>query len=94
MECAHETCTCLVIEEGEFCSESCEIGTMSGGFCGCDHASCQGVGCGAGHRPIVRRLSLVAGATVGATIVYLFDPVQGRRRRRNVARPLSIQSTP
>ena len=42
MECAHEACTCLVIEEGEFCSESCEIGAMSGGFCGCDHASCQG----------------------------------------------------
>jgi hypothetical protein len=34
----------------------------------------------------VRRLSLVAGAAVGATIVYLFDPAQGRRRRRNVAR--------
>jgi hypothetical protein len=42
MECAHETCTCLVIEEGEFCSESCEVGTISGGFCGCDHAGCQG----------------------------------------------------
>jgi hypothetical protein len=42
MECAHEACTCLVMEKGEFCSESCEIGTMSGVFCGCDHPACQG----------------------------------------------------
>lgn len=41
MECAHEACTCLVMEEGEFCSESCELGAMSGGFCGCDHAVCR-----------------------------------------------------
>jgi hypothetical protein len=41
MECAHESCTCLVMEEGGFCSESCEVGTISGGFCGCDHAVCQ-----------------------------------------------------
>jgi hypothetical protein len=41
---------------------------------------------GAGHRPIVKRLSLVVGAAIGATFVFLFDPVQGRRRRKNLAR--------
>jgi hypothetical protein len=34
----------------------------------------------------VKRLSLVAGAAIGATVVYLFDPVQGRRRRKGLAR--------
>ena len=34
----------------------------------------------------MKRLSLVAGAAIGAAIVYLFDPTQGRRRRRSVAR--------
>lgn len=41
MECAHEPCTCQVIENAGFCSESCEMGTISGPFCGCDHAACQ-----------------------------------------------------
>lgn len=41
MECAHEPCTCRVMEKGEFCSEPCELGTISGAFCGCDHAVCQ-----------------------------------------------------
>jgi hypothetical protein len=34
----------------------------------------------------VKRLSLVVGVAIGATVVYLFDPVQGRRRRKNFAR--------
>ncbi|HEX2404454.1 MAG TPA: hypothetical protein VHM29_07100 [Acidimicrobiia bacterium] len=34
----------------------------------------------------MKRLSLVAGAAIGATVVYLFDPVQGRRRRKGLAR--------
>lgn len=41
MECAHEPCTCVVIEEGEFCSEACATGSLSGLFCGCDHVACR-----------------------------------------------------
>ncbi len=41
MQCAHDVCTCVVTETGEFCSEACELGTMTGGFCGCDHAACR-----------------------------------------------------
>lgn len=40
MQCAHVPCTCQVLEEGEFCSEPCEVGTISGTFCGCEHAVC------------------------------------------------------
>ena len=36
----------------------------------------------------MKRLSFVVGAAIGATAVYLFDPVQGRRRRKNFARRL------
>jgi hypothetical protein len=41
MQCAHDACTCLVAEIGGFCSEACELGTMTAGFCGCDHAVCR-----------------------------------------------------
>lgn len=41
MECAHEPCTCQVLELGELCSEACELGVMTGPFCGCEHAMCQ-----------------------------------------------------
>jgi hypothetical protein len=41
MECSHEPCTCRVVEAGQFCSESCGLGTQTGPFCGCGHAECQ-----------------------------------------------------
>ena len=41
MECAHKPCTCRVLEPGETCSETCEQTTMSGEFCGCEHAVCE-----------------------------------------------------
>jgi hypothetical protein len=41
MECAHQPCTCHVPEPGEYCSEVCELGAMSGQFCGCEHATCE-----------------------------------------------------
>jgi len=41
MECSHEPCTCRVVEAGQFCSESCGLGTHTGPFCGCGHAECQ-----------------------------------------------------
>ena len=40
MECAHKPCTCRVLEPGEACSEACELTTMSGEFCGCEHVVC------------------------------------------------------
>jgi hypothetical protein len=41
MECAHGPCTCHVPEVGEYCSEVCELGAISGPFCGCEHAICE-----------------------------------------------------
>jgi len=41
MECSHEPCTCRVVEPGQFCSESCGLGTHIGPFCGCGHAECE-----------------------------------------------------
>jgi len=41
MECAHQPCTCHVPEPGEYCSEVCDLGAMSGQFCGCEHATCE-----------------------------------------------------
>jgi len=37
------------------------------------------------HRPIVKRLSLIGGAAIGAAVAYLLDPAQGRRRRSRLA---------
>ncbi|MGH8948586.1 MAG: hypothetical protein ACRDXF_06965 [Acidimicrobiia bacterium] len=34
----------------------------------------------------MKRLSFIGGAAIGAAFVYLFDPVQGRRRRNRLAR--------
>ena len=42
MKCAHDTCTCLVDQQGAYCSEAC--GTMaegSGAICPCRHAECR-----------------------------------------------------
>lgn len=47
MECGRDSCTCQVLEPGEFCSETCELGTVSGPFCGCDHAVCRASRAGA-----------------------------------------------
>lgn len=41
MVCGHEPCTCQVLEPGEYCSETCELGAMSSPFCACDHAVCR-----------------------------------------------------
>lgn len=42
MTCAHDTCTCLVEEQGAYCSEGCN--TMTEGtdaICPCRHAECR-----------------------------------------------------
>jgi hypothetical protein len=36
----------------------------------------------------MKRLSLLGGAALGASVVYLFDPSQGRKRRGRLARQL------
>lgn len=38
----------------------------------------------------MNRLSLIGGVVIGASVVYLFDPSQGKRRRRRLAKRVGV----
>jgi hypothetical protein len=42
MHCQHDTCTCLVIDRGGFCSEACRIVGEETVHCPCGHVECEG----------------------------------------------------
>jgi hypothetical protein len=40
MQCAHDICTCLIMDGDEYCSPSCRTGVEGTSQCFCGHPDC------------------------------------------------------